>query len=259
MELGLERSRLPVEVVGQVERDSFCVSVLREWWPAVARVGRMEEVTEWSFSRPEIVVAGYPCPPFSVAGSRRGHLDERFVWPFIEEYLRGVRPRFVVLENVPGHLNFGFGGVLASLSSLGFDAEWDCVPASVFGASHSRFRVVLLAYPEGFVGDGSVVAEPGVLAGEGAGEELGGAARRHRGEVWVREPRVGGVVDGVPEGLQRGVERLAWEVAPRVVPVAPALRTPRLRALGNAVVPQVMEWVGDCLAPFVDSGVDSTK
>jgi len=97
----------------------------------------------------DLVSAGYPCQPFSVAGQRRGADDPRHLWPHVARIIREVGPRVVVLENVAGHVVLGLPDVLGELAEMGFDAEWGCYRASEVGAPHQRERVFVLAYRSG--------------------------------------------------------------------------------------------------------------
>ena len=102
----------------------------------------------WADVEPiDILTAGYPCQPFSSAGERKGTTDDRHIFPFILEAISTLRPRWVVLENVRGHLSLGFKEVLASLTSIGYDARWQVVRASDVGAPHQRARLFIVAYP----------------------------------------------------------------------------------------------------------------
>ena len=95
----------------------------------------------------EILTAGYPCQPFSVAGNRKGEDDARHIWPYIKDAIRTIRPRWVIMENVKGHLSLGFGKVLSDLASIGYDARWEIVRAAEVGAPHHRRRLFIVAYP----------------------------------------------------------------------------------------------------------------
>lgn len=141
--------------VGVVERDLVAVSVL------AARMadGSLEQAPIWddvtTFDGTswrgcvDIVTAGFPCQPFSVAGKRRGLDDERWIWPDIARIIGDVGPRYVFLENVPGLIRHGLGPVLGSLAEMGFAAEWGCFSAAEAGATHKRERIFILAYRDG--------------------------------------------------------------------------------------------------------------
>lgn len=101
---------------------------------------------DWTAMEPvDVVVAGYPCQPFSHAGKRKGIADERHLWPYVADAVRLLRPQLVVLENVAGHVSLGLDVVLGDLAALGFDAEWIVVRAADAGAPHGRARMFLVA------------------------------------------------------------------------------------------------------------------
>ena len=105
---------------------------------------------DWQAVEPvDIITAGYPCQPFSHAGKRKGTADERHLWPYIghgETSAIGVlRPRYIVLENVRGHLSMGATDVIGDLAALGYDATWGLVRASDAGAPHGRARLFIVA------------------------------------------------------------------------------------------------------------------
>lgn len=105
---------------------------------------------DWSSVEPiDIMTAGYPCQPFSHAGERKGLEDERHIWPYIKTAIGILRPKYVVLENVRGHITLGFDIVLADLAEIGYDARWTLVRASDVGAPHKRERLFVIAYANG--------------------------------------------------------------------------------------------------------------
>lgn len=95
----------------------------------------------------DIVTAGFPCQPFSTAGKRAGDNDDRNGWPDTIRIIREVRPRYCLLENVPGLLTFEyFGTILRELAESGYDARWRVLSAAEVGASHKRDRLWIVAY-----------------------------------------------------------------------------------------------------------------
>src|SRR5437868_15209237 len=95
----------------------------------------------------DLIAGGFPCQPVSLAGRRRGSADERWLWPEFARLIRVLRPRYVLVENVPGLLvGGGMAEVLGDLAALGFDAEWDCISAAHVGAPHLRYRVFIVAH-----------------------------------------------------------------------------------------------------------------
>ncbi len=97
----------------------------------------------------DVVTAGFPCQPFSVAGKRRGADDERNGWPDTIRIIREVGPRFALLENVPGLLAHEYARtIFGDLAEAGFDAEWTVLGADDVGAPHRRKRLWILAHAE---------------------------------------------------------------------------------------------------------------
>ncbi len=96
----------------------------------------------------DIISAGFPCQPFSVAGKQRGADDERNMWPATADVISIVKPRFVLLENVPGIRGY-LPVVIRDLRRLGYTVRRPLqLGADDCGAPHRRKRVWILAYAE---------------------------------------------------------------------------------------------------------------
>lgn len=135
--------------------------VLSAHYPDVPNLGDITAI-EWAdVPAVDIVTGGYPCQPFSHAGHRKGSKDERHLWPHVADALSALRPGFVVLENVAGHLSLGFADVLGDLARLGYDARWGIVRASDAGAPHQRKRLFIVAYTES-TGEGADLSASGL-------------------------------------------------------------------------------------------------
>jgi DNA (cytosine-5)-methyltransferase 1 len=156
LSLGLERAGFCL--VGQVEIDPFCRSVLAAHWPEVPRHDDARTAAGWWRSQPrptvDLLAGGFPCQPFSIAGLKRGVADPRWMWPAMADTIRVLRPRYVLVENVPALLRdrVAFGWLLGDLAALGFDAEWSLLSACALGAPHVRKRLFVVAYPHGVDG-----------------------------------------------------------------------------------------------------------
>jgi DNA (cytosine-5)-methyltransferase 1 len=143
--------------VGYVELDDYCQRVLAArikegFLPEAPIFGDIRSFTRDGHARSyrgvvDVVTAGFPCPPFSVAGKQLAGADERNLWPDTIAVIREVRPRLVCLENVRGLLGaHGYlGRVLGDLADAGFDAEWRVLSAADVGANHLRERVWIIA------------------------------------------------------------------------------------------------------------------
>jgi DNA (cytosine-5)-methyltransferase 1 len=122
------------------ETDPAACSVMEANHPGVPNVGDVTTVAWDDCDPPDIVTAGYPCQPFSYAGRRKGTSDARHLWPHIAECVRVLRPRWVLLENVPGHLSLGACTVVGDLAAMGYDTRWGVVSAAEAGLCHRRDR-----------------------------------------------------------------------------------------------------------------------
>lgn len=262
MGLGLERAGM--HVVGQVEIDPFCQRVLAKHWPGVPRHDDVRTTVAWWLSEPrppvDIIAGGYPCQPESLAGRRRGVDDERWLWPDMARVIHAIRPRYVIGENVMGHRTGGLRFVLRDLERLGYAARAGIVAASEVGAPHQRKRIFVLAeYVANTERDarqqwGTDHASQSARGWHANRGDLGSdvADPRREGRPSRRGER--GVEASKPTGESRrtGIELVGsgWGAAePNVGRVAYGIpnRVDRLRTLGNAVVPQVAEFVGRLL------------
>lgn len=131
--------------VWQSELDPAASRVLAYRCPAVPNLGDLTTV-DWAAVPPiDILSAGYPCQPDSLAGKGLSEDDHRWIWPDIARAVSVLRPRLIVLENVAGHFVRGFRTVLGSLTELGYDTQWTLVRASDVGAPHRRERLFVVA------------------------------------------------------------------------------------------------------------------
>jgi DNA (cytosine-5)-methyltransferase 1 len=251
LDLGLERAGL--KVIWQSEIDPYCNKVLKKHWPEVPNYGNIKQIDWQTIPRPDVICGGYPCQPFSTAGKRRGTDDPRHLWPWVRTAISELQPRYAILENVRGHLSMGGLQVIGELAEVGYDAEWRVVSAAGLGAPHRRDRIIIVAYPNDtrkrapggnlerqgaesgserddalyeFGGRGANLADPNSGRREQCQPETkplswtSGSGKRDYADWWQVEPNVGRVVNGV------------------------SARVDRLRGLGNAVVPQVAEYIG---------------
>ncbi len=149
LELGLEQAGLG-PVLFQVEKDPFARSVLSRHWPHALRFDDVRSVGAHNLPRVECLAGGFPCQDLSFAGAGAGIAGERSgLWREFARIAGELRPRFVVVENVAALLARGMGTVLGDLAALGYDAWWDCLPASAVGAPHRRDRLFIIAYAHG--------------------------------------------------------------------------------------------------------------
>ncbi len=226
--LGLERAGM--RTVAFCEIAPYNRAVLAKRWPSVPCYDDIRTLTADRLRADGITVdaicGGFPCQDISLAGLGAGLAGERSGLWF--EYLRLIgelRPEFVIVENVTALLRRGLGTVLGGLASIGYDAEWDCVPASYLGAPHNRDRIWIVAYPE----RGEWRQKPYSWA-------LGRVGRQQQSVPWNRH-------------WQDSLREL------RRVDDGSAYRVHRVDAIRNAIVPQIPEIIGRAIMNHMHASV----
>jgi DNA (cytosine-5)-methyltransferase 1 len=216
-DLGFERAGM--ECRWQVEIDPYCQRVLAKHWP---NVRRHDDVRTWpqpDTERVDVICGGFPCQDISPAGTKEGISGKRSgLWKQFARIVRTLRPAIVVVENSAAITYRGMDTVLRDLAKIGFDAEWDVLSACAFGAPHARERMFLTAYADGcFLRASGPATNKRPSAGL---HQRGALATGQVANWWAVQPEPRSVVYGVPGIVDR------------------------LRPYGNAVVPQVAEWIG---------------
>lgn len=249
-DLGLERAGM--ECRYQVEIDPFARRVLEKHWPEVKRYEDITKLTGDELERVDLICGGFPCQDISRIGKRAGIDGDRSgLWFHFGRIIHDIRPRYVIVENVAGLLDGGIGRVLGDLAGLGFDAEWEVLPAAAFGSPQIRKRVFIVAYMRGERLQGILqtwAASMATRRSSGKSSSLGSLPVLRGMDVpdpfdsclRLRVPTDRGMVERPLHGAGW------WEIGPEVFRMANGVRNrmDRIKSLGNAVVPQVAEWIG---------------
>jgi DNA (cytosine-5)-methyltransferase 1 len=244
IDLGFERAGMACK--WQVEINPYAQKVLAKHWP---NVRRHDDVRTWpqpDTERVDVIAGGFPCQDISYAGKGAGLTGERSgLFYEVARIVREMGPRFVVLENVSALLTRGLDSVLGTLASLGYDAEWHCIPAAAVGAPHIRDRTFIMGYANSsqcniWRTQRSVSNETRLSLPTTGSANVPDTASVRSGERKKHSRRIG------PYFNDPSYRTNQWEVEPAVGRVADGVphRVDRLRGLGNAVVPQVAEFVG---------------
>jgi DNA (cytosine-5)-methyltransferase 1 len=136
------------QIAWQCELDAWKRTILAAHWPDVQI---FDDITTMLDPPPvDILIGGFPCQDLSVAGQRKGFTGERSVLAF--EFLRlaeSIRPKWLVLENVPGLLSSSQGADFARLIdevvACGYGVGWRILDARFFGVPQRRRRVFIVA------------------------------------------------------------------------------------------------------------------
>ena len=311
-----------IETVAFCEIEEYPQKVLKKNFPAVPIYNDITELVKNESTRPiwgqgkwqdlecDILTGGYPCQPFSQAGKRKGEEDDRHLWPFMLEIIKQKRPKFIVAENVAGHITLGLDNVLFDLEGEGYSARAVVLPASSVNAHHRRDRVWIIAQDEleytdslrceqhneaeketqgrgtetsiesgstdvantdsSLIEGGSIssgvhekntntnsgstyedVANSSTLGQSRQGELINSSDQETSGEGEAVKPFDGGFgeirsfesyLGGRSDGVSAWVDG-SWERGIDRVTTNPKNRANRLKALGNAIVPQVAYWI----------------
>lgn len=269
-DLGLERTG-GFETVAFCEIDPFCQRVLAKHWPGVPCYDDVRTLTGEALRAdgivPDVIVGGFPCQDISVAGALGGIEAERSgLWSEFARLIGEIRPGYVVVENVanllagPSEQPGGwFGRVLGDLASLGLDAEWHCIPASAVGAPHRRDRAWIVAHSPFVQRNGGEHNRRGDSEGtvpisqsrDGSCNENVADAEQGRLAAWDEQHDGRDPILLAAGSCERGRDkfRQAWRSEPRLGRVAYGLpdQMDRLQSLGNAVVPQIPELIGNAI------------
>lgn len=280
--LGLERTG-GFKTVAFCEINSWRRDEIARKYPDTPIFEDIHDVSRKSLSaagvgRVDVLSAGFPCQPFSAAGLKQGITDERFLWEELFRVIADTKPKYVVLENVPRLRNFNnglvFAGILYDLAQIGYDAEWQILSAASFGAWHRRERLWIIAYPKSIRRErcykraishrcirtrksrSKFVRVRSIVPNAHSKRLARGCERCRFGdetkewnksrvfpsvlpdfstlaekEDYVFEPPIQSDADGVPR----------WVVEPLVM----KRHRPALESIGNAVVPQIPQIIGE--------------
>ena len=226
--LGLERTN-GFETVAFCEIEPYPQAVLRKHWPNVPIYDDIRTLTAERLKSDgisvDVITGGFPCQDLSVAGKQAGIDGERSgLWKELCRIISEVRPQYAIVENVPtllsGDRGRWFGRVLGDLAEIGYDTEWHCIPASAIGAPHRRDRIWIIARCREAMADTESPRFQTCYVGQ---REIEFGRRNCGASQWSVEPDVGRVANGVSAYVDR------------------------LTSLGNAVVPQIPQILGEAI------------
>ena len=244
------------------ERDPYCQSILKKHWPKTPIHTDVRKLDGKQYQNSiDVVAGGFPCQPFSVAGKRLGSEDDRHLWPEMLRIIRECRPRWVIGENVSGFVKMALDDVSSDLEGEGYAVRAFVLPAVAVEARHRRDRCFIIAHREDVANphgerqlqQSGSEREIGRWSGD-SGEEERDVAHTigSRGETWLSGQEQG--QEGhAGEFNHKGYQRPWWETGGewpaesnvcRVVDGVPN-RVDRIKSLGNAVVPQLIQTIGE--------------
>lgn len=272
-DIGFERAGM--EVVFQCEINAFCQKVLRKHWPNATLKSNILDLSGNDIPDADIWCGGFPCQDLSLAnqGKRKGLLGERSgLFYKYAELISKKKPRWVVIENVPGLLNSHQGEdfriLIERLDELGYCVSWRVFDAKYFGTPQRRRRVYVVASLGNF-GSAEVLFEsepPEILARAGLGKRNPTAGRVRASNAQAncyaiqhasigRKPSAGPQAKGYRNDGEsytldsRGSADAVYKAASsfrvrKTSKISKGLDSNRYRAIGNAVCVGITEWLG---------------
>ena len=223
--LGLERTG-GFQVHWQVEIEPYSQKVLQKHWPDAYLHDDIKTFPPADLHcDADVIAGGFPCQDISTAGRGEGLDGDRSGLFFeVVRIAKEIKPRWILLENVAALLIRGLDRVLIALAEIGYDAQWHCLPAAALGAPHRRDRVFIVADTNSIRQSGSGESVQSIRAKAFENWKTSQFRPKRFESQWETEPGMGRVVDGVSCGVDR---------------------SERLKCLGNAVVPQVAQVMGE--------------
>ncbi len=256
--LGLEWAGM--STVAFCERDPYCTTILNKHWPDTPVHSDVRNLDGKEYAESiDVVCGGFPCQPFSTAGLKRGSEDDRHLWPEMLRIIRESKPRWVIGENVSGFINMALDDVSLDLESEGYEVRPFVLPACAVDAHHRRDRVFIVAYRDPTLAhshgerqlqQAGFECEVGRWSGDGGKESESVAYATDAGLQGGRSAETLQAKGRLPSNsLPDSVTYAEGESGPlnplpRMAHGVPN-RVDRVKALGNAVVPQLIQAIGE--------------
>lgn len=209
------------------EINPFCQKVLRKHWPNIPIFSDVRELSKEVITNEpaiDIIYGGFPCQPFSVAGNKKGKDDTRYLWPEFSRLISDFKPRWILAENVPGILRIAADDVCSDLERQGYNVGIFDYEAASVGAKHRRERIFFVAH------SGRSLLQRSFKQTTLPSKVAKGTSHKPERPGWRQsQSGMGRELDGFSCGLDGNISPTAHGIPHR---------TDRLKALGNAVVPQ---------------------
>jgi len=222
------------KTIGFCEQDKFCHKVLRKHWSEVPIYEDIKKL-DGTKIRADVVVGGFPCQSFSVAGKQKGKDDERYLWDEMFRVIKEVQPRWIIGENVQNLINISDGQILQGihndLESQNFEVQTFNIEASSQGAWHKRSRIwIVAANTKKNVWDSESSRLQSCTLGPEKREFRRTSSWREqcKSDWWQTESELFGVPNGVSTELDKD-------------------RANRIKALGNSVCSPIIKEIGKAI------------
>ena len=248
--LGLEATG-KFKTIGFCEKDKFCQKVLQKHWPDTPIYEDIKKL-DGTKIKADVITGGFPCQSISIAGKQKGKNDDRFLFPEMLRVIKETQARWIIGENVQNLLNISNGEILQGihndLESIGYEVQTFSISASSQGAWHKRQRIWIIANTNTRLSfrENKEIQTRGITSNNGSTNVAN--SNNIRTQVQTKGKHTSFKMFGshskkswwktfsefyrIPDGLQYGLDKD---------------RTNRIKALGNAIVPQIATEIGKAI------------
>ena len=248
--LGLE-STGKFKTIGFCEKDKFCQKVLQKHWPDTPIYEDIKKL-DGTKIKADVITGGFPCQSISIAGKQKGKNDDRFLFPEMLRVIKETQARWIIGENVQNLLNISNGEILQGihndLEAIGYEVQTFSISASSQGAWHKRQRIWIIANTNTRLSfrENKEIQTRGITFNNGSTNVAN--SNNIRTQVQTKGKHTSFKMFGsqskkswwktfsefyrIPDGLQYGLDKD---------------RTNRIKALGNAIVPQIATEIGKAI------------
>lgn len=172
------------ECVGYSEIDPYAIQIYQSHFPNHKNYGDITKISAKELPDFDIIVGGFPCQSFSIAGKRGGFNDTRGTLFFdIARIIKEKRPRLLLLENVKGLLSHDqgrtFRTIITAIDELGYDVQWQVLNSKNFGVPQNRERVFIIGHFRG-------TPRPEIFPITKNGGEIDGVSRYNTNTITAR-------------------------------------------------------------------------
>lgn len=148
------KNKVHIKHVGYSEIDKYAISVFEKHFKGVQNYGDITKINASDLPDFDVLVGGFPCQAFSIAGKRGGFNDTRGTLFFdLARILQAKRPRLFVFENVKGLVNHDGGKtlrtIITTITELGYDSQWQVLNSKNFGVPQNRERIIIVGHLRG--------------------------------------------------------------------------------------------------------------
>jgi DNA (cytosine-5)-methyltransferase 1 len=281
--IGLESTN-KFKTVAFCEQDKFCQKVLHKHWPNIPIHEDIKKLDARKI-KADVLVGGFPCQSFSIAGKQKGKDDERYLWDEMFRVIKEVKPRWIIGENVQNLTNISNGeilqGIYNDLESQSYEVQTFNISASSQGAWHKRSRIWIVAANTKCLGFSKGCKKSEKFKGEETSNKYFNSNQRLQLRTTSNQMELSNIQSIRSQGyelqhnLENGQEltkqlcqtdikkqQTWWETESELFGIPHGISTEldtdranRIKALGNSIVPPIITEIGKAIIKAEEENV----